>query len=56
VQFAANGAVLTQKQTTLHGPVRPQGTLYYPAFQMGQMAQYLANVKCGIVGVSQAGQ
>ena len=56
IQFAANGAVLSQQQTTLHGPVQPQATATYGPFQMGAIAPYLANVKCGIVSVSQAGQ
>ena len=56
VQFAANGAVLTQQETTLNGPVQPQATSNYGAFQMGSMAPNLAKVTCGIVGVTPAGQ
>jgi hypothetical protein len=56
VQFAANGAVLTQQETTLNGPVQPQATSSYGAFQMGSMAPNLAKVNCGIVGVTPAGQ
>lgn len=56
VQYAATGAVLTQNQTTLNGPVRPQVTSYYGSFQIGSMAPNLAKVNCGIVGVTPASQ
>jgi len=56
VQFAANGAVLTQRQTTLNGPVQPRGTFYFGPFQMGSIVQNLAKVNCGIVGVTPVSQ
>jgi len=53
-QYAASGQVITQMQTTLNGPAQPGQTISFGPFQMGQMAQGLANVKCGIVGVNPA--
>lgn len=54
VQYAANGQTITQQQITLNGPVQPGQTFTFPTFQMGQMAQGLAKVNCGIVGVTPA--
>ena len=51
VQFNANNQALTQMQTTLNGPVGPQQTMKFPQFQMGQLAQGVNQVKCGIIAV-----
>jgi hypothetical protein len=56
VQYAANGSVLTQMQTTLNGPVQPRATSYFGPFQMGAIAPNLSKVNCGIVGVMPANQ
>jgi hypothetical protein len=56
VQYAANGAILTQSQTRLNGPIQPRATLYFGPFQMGSMVPNLAKVNCGIVGVTPTGQ
>jgi hypothetical protein len=54
VQYAASGQTITQNQTTLNGPSQPGQTITIPTFQMGAMAQGLAKVQCGIVGVTPA--
>jgi hypothetical protein len=54
VQYAASGQTITQNTNTLNGPAQPGQTISFPTFQMGQMAQGLAKVNCGIVGVTPA--
>jgi hypothetical protein len=54
MQYAASGQTITQQQTTLNGPAQPGQIITIPTFQMGQMAQGLAKVNCGIVGVTPA--
>jgi hypothetical protein len=54
VQFAQTGQTITQMRTTLNGPAQAGQTVSFGPFQMGQMAQGLAKVQCGIVGVNPA--
>jgi hypothetical protein len=54
VQYAQSGQTITQNRTTLNGPAQPGQTITFPTFQAGQMAQGLAKVQCGIVGVTPA--
>ena len=54
VQYDANGAALSQMQTTLNGPVHPRAISYFGPFQMGSVARYLSKVNCSIVAVTPA--
>jgi hypothetical protein len=54
VQYAQSGQTITQTRTTLNGPAQPGQIITFPTFQAGQMAQGLAKVQCGIVGVTPA--
>jgi hypothetical protein len=53
-QYAANGADLSQIQTTLNGPVQPGGTTIFNPFQMGRVSVYMSRVNCAIVAVTPA--
>ena len=54
VQYAGNGAALTQMQTLLNGPVAPARTSYFGPFQMGAISPYEARIGCSIVDVTPA--
>jgi hypothetical protein len=54
IQLAGNGAIITQSQTILNGPVRPGTTSYFRPFTMGLIAPAMAKVECGIVAVTPA--
>lgn len=52
VQVTQTGQTISQMQTTLNGPAQPGQTIVFPTFQMGAVAQGVAKVNCGIVGVT----
>jgi len=52
-QYSSNGTDLDEMQTTLNGPVPPGITSTFPAFQMGEVANYLDHVTCTIVHIKQ---
>jgi hypothetical protein len=56
IQYDPNGQTITQQQITLRGPVQPGQTYTFPTFQMGQLAQGLAKVQCGIISVTPVNQ
>lgn len=51
VQYAVNGAPITQAQKILNGPVPAGGTDTFQPFTVGAVTQYTNRVNCGIVAV-----
>jgi hypothetical protein len=55
-QLTAQNQVMATNQVTLNGPLPPGQAMTFPAFQIGQLAQGVSNVKCAIVAVTPATQ
>jgi hypothetical protein len=49
VQYAANGAALSETTDNLNGPVAPGGSANFGPFQMGRIVAYASRVNCGII-------
>jgi len=55
-QYNAQNQSIGSMQTTLNGPLQAGQTENFGQFQMGQLANGVANVKCQIVAVNPAAQ
>jgi zinc-ribbon domain len=49
IQYAANGAALSETTNSLNGPVDPGHYVTFGPFQMGRIVAYATRVNCGII-------